>query len=143
MFPILFPIKRSDFSVMSPSAIHLSERFWCHVSKTEGCWNWTSRLSPKGYGKFKFPIKKLKPGRENKRHGEIRAHRLSWLLHRGEIPEGLCVLHRCDNRKCVRPDHLFLGDDQDNHDDAIEKGRKGQIRGKFAKTEELQRIRSR
>lgn len=53
----------------------------------------------------------------------VKAHRHSWAIHFGEIPTGLWVLHRCDNRKCVRPDHLFLGTSDDNIADKLAKGR--------------------
>lgn len=53
----------------------------------------------------------------------LKAHRLSWKFAFGTIPHGLCVLHRCDNPRCVRPDHLFLGTDQDNKDDMNQKRR--------------------
>jgi hypothetical protein len=105
------------------------ERFWQHVEKTEGCWNWTGAFA-KGftrkthhYGAFCY--------RENGKRVWIMAHRFSWELHNGPIeghepghPEKeICVLHTCDNPKCVRPDHLFLGTDADNIADCIAKGR--------------------
>lgn len=60
---------------------------------------------------------------------QYRAHRFSWLLHFGHIPNGQCVLHRCDNPKCVRPDHLFLGSRADNNLDRDNKGRSGIVFG--------------
>jgi hypothetical protein len=85
-------------------------RFWAMVEKTETCWNWTGALGA-GYGQIKVG------------HRMIGAHRYSWELHHGDIPKGLWVLHRCDNPRCVRPDHLFLGTNSDNILDAHAKGR--------------------
>jgi len=86
-------------------------RFWRFVDKSGDCWLWTRSCNKRGYGQFKAPDKiKL-------------AHRVSWEISNGPIPEGHGVLHHCDNPPCVRPDHLFLGTDKDNVRDAIEKGR--------------------
>lgn len=90
----------------------LVERFWSHVERSEGCWTW-KRTS--GYG-----ILSVGPRGAAVRHY---AHRLSWELHNGPIPDGMFVLHRCDNPPCVRPDHLFLGTQTDNMQDCAAKGR--------------------
>lgn len=94
----------------------LEKRFWAKVNKgTEsGCWEWTARTH-KGYGQM---------GGGSKRGDYIKpAHRISWEIHFGPIPDGLWVLHKCDNRKCVNPDHLFLGTVLDNTRDMDSKGR--------------------
>jgi hypothetical protein len=93
-------------------------RFWAKVKKTDGCWQWTGAATPDGYGFLARAI-------NGERH-PLRAHRFSWELHRGPVPEGLWVLHRCDNPRCVNPDHLFLGDRTANMRDCAAKGR---IRG--------------
>lgn len=85
------------------------QRFWAHVEKTATCWLWTGSVDKDGYGKY----------------GKLeKAHRLSWLLHYGLLPDNLLVCHHCDNPPCVRPEHLFLGTNSDNQQDAIRKGRK-------------------
>lgn len=76
-----------------------------------GCWLWDSEGHKFGYGQFTI----------NNRHEG--AHRASWMLHRGPIPKGQMVLHRCDNPACVNPDHLFLGDARTNAMDCLKKGR--------------------
>lgn len=89
------------------------DRFWAKVNKNpDGCWLWTgSKAGHMGHGQVWY-------------HGRKEyAHRLSYLLFVGEIPQGLFVLHHCDTPNCVRPDHLFLGTAKDNSNDRDAKGR--------------------
>lgn len=92
------------------------ERFWAKVMKSAGCWEWIGAKSC-GYGTLRVDGKDLK------------AHRLAWEWSRGSIPTGLCVCHKCDNRSCVRPSHLFLGTQMDNATDKMQKGRGVFLRG--------------
>lgn len=88
-------------------------RFWSKVDVTgpDDCWEWQASLSGGGYGQYWLDNRQLK------------AHRVAWTLENGEIPEGLCVCHHCDNPRCVNPSHLFLGTHRDNVIDGINKGR--------------------
>lgn len=90
----------------------ITARFWPKVNKTDGCWLWTASLNKGGYGQLSIG------------HAMPRvAHRVSWEINVGPIPDGMCVLHKCDVRNCVRPDHLFIGTQLENIEDARLKGR--------------------
>jgi hypothetical protein len=91
-------------------------RFWKHVDATGSCWIWTGARTPYGYGAFGV--------RRNGLWKPIRSTRYSYMLRYGKIPDGLHVLHVCDNTACVKPEHLFLGTQADNLRDMTEKGRR-------------------
>lgn len=91
----------------------LAARLFAKVEKTAGCWVFEGAMSH-GYGRI---------GRGSRDAGTVTAHRASWEIHNGPVPPGLFVLHRCDNRPCVRPAHLFLGNQAANVADCREKGR--------------------
>lgn len=88
-------------------------RFWAKVSQSDGCWQWTGATTSWGYGVLRV-----------KGHN-VHAHRVSWELHNGPIPEEMFVCHKCDNPQCTNPEHLFIGTARDNALDMIAKKRHG------------------
>ena len=96
--------------------ISILDRFerYCRPDPNSGCWLWAGDWNRDGYGVFRI-----------QRHRHVGAHRVSWTLHRGPIPDGMSILHKCDVRCCVNPDHLYIGDQAKNVNDMMNRGRWG------------------
>lgn len=90
----------------------LKRRFWnkAKILSDDECWIWTDFILPSGYGQFRIGDKKY------------RAHRVAWEYTYGEIEEGKLVLHKCDNKRCVNPNHLYIGTHCDNMIDIVDRG---------------------
>lgn len=100
------------------------ERFGKQVKFTDNCWEWAGPTDKDGYGIFRGEFEGV---------AYQRAHRYSWALHNKQnIPKGILACHKCDNPRCVNPDHIFLGTGADNMRDKIEKGRQRAPKGAAA-----------
>lgn len=119
----------------------ITDRFWEKVDIRDNdlCWEWQASIRRDGYGVLRIAG-----------HG-VAAHRISWELHHKQsVPKGMFVLHKCDNRRCVNPYHLFLGTHQDNMDDILSKGRRNAAKGErngsakltYDKVEQIKKLNS-
>ena len=88
------------------------------------CWEWQGKINQSGYGVLNI--------RENGKKTDVLVHRESYRLLKGEIPDGMCVLHKCDNPACINPEHLRIGTNKENTQDCVKKGRfcNGHLRAK-------------
>jgi hypothetical protein len=98
-------------------ALPAVERFWRHVQPgdLDECWEWTGSRDRHGYGRIGERI--------NGKFYLRRAHRLSFEMHHGPVPDGLYVLHSCDRPCCVNPSHLRIGTQRENYEDSVARGR--------------------
>lgn len=110
-----FDNRKSNLYIAGEDKTKTALRFWEYVIKGQtpnDCWQWKGSTNSDGYGSIT---------QKEKRWG---AHRFSWMVHFGDIPNGLHVLHKCDNPPCTNPEHLFLGTNLDNIKDSVSKGRR-------------------
>lgn len=113
----IYTNKRTPRYCSDTCKLNIVARFWARVHKSDGCWEWQGTITH-GYGALTFGSSRNE-----------RAHRISWQITHGPIPDGLLVCHKCDNPRCVRPDHLFLGTPKDNTQDMMHKGRQRFLSG--------------
>ena len=116
---------------MTQHGLSLAQRFWLYVRRTndERCWLW--------HGAMKSRYGTIHRGDGHK--GDIGAHVASWEIHNGPVPRGMYVLHKCDNPRCVRPKHLFLGTHRSNMRDMASKGRAARPSGERHPSSKLTR----
>ena len=101
--------KRKSCGCIKPNHKSTIDKFLKKVLKTETCWIWKGALNNHGYGQFSINYK------------NITSHRASWIFHKGEIPKGKLICHHCDNRKCVNPEHLYIGTHKTNALDRVKR----------------------
>ena len=95
----------------------MSDRFWSKTEAQGDCLVFKSYYDKDGYGRYRMDGGRSAP--------KMKAHRAAWIFTHGEIPDGMFVLHKCDNPPCVKPEHLFLGTHKENMKDMTRKGRRG------------------
>lgn len=121
---------KNNIKIRSHSEQKQCEKYWLRsfyekITKTESCWLWNGVILKHGYGQF------------SKGQKRDSAHRFSYKIHKGEIPKGMVICHKCDNPRCVNPEHLFLGTYKDNTQDMINKNRQRHLKGEEAVSAKL------
>ena len=118
----------NEWEIFISKKDRILERFASLYKKVEsGCWEWKENFVSGGYGRTYI-------ARIESCDRHVLAHRLSYMIHFGEIPKNMCVMHKCDNPRCVNPDHLMLGTKGDNNIDRASKGRSSRGDNHYSRT---------